>query len=119
MMKDIFNNKGFSLIEALIAMVILTIGIVSVLSMQATFATGTVDRSVMHALIDSASSALTRCQIDNATPSSLTYTHEGITTTVTLTGSCNPAADSCNPVSATASAKGKTFTISTMVCNFN
>lgn len=114
------NNRGFTLIEALIAMVILTIGIVSVISMQATFARGTVDRTVLNALIDSAASALNRCQIDNATPASLSYTHEGRTINVSITGSCNPASDTCNAVSATAThSTGKTFTISTMVCNFN
>ncbi|HIJ60426.1 MAG TPA: prepilin-type N-terminal cleavage/methylation domain-containing protein [Nitrospirae bacterium] len=117
----IHNNRGFTLLEALIAMVILTIGIVSVISMQATFAKGTVDRTVLNALIDSASSLLNRCQIDTGTPSSVTYTHEGRTITVTRTGSCNPNTDTCNAVSATAtdSLTNKTFTISTMICNFN
>ncbi len=118
MQSVIKNNKGFSLIEVLIATAILTIAILGFVSLQASFAKGTVDRTLLNSLIDAASSALTHCQNVNTSPPS-SYTYENnLVVNVSLQGSCRPALDRCNDVTATASASDKTFSLSTIVCNF-
>lgn len=113
------SQNGFSLIEALIAIVILATAIAGLVSLQASFAKGTVDRTVINSLIDAASSALTQCQADKTTASSLSYTYEdNIIVNVTLDKSCNVTIDECSQITATSSARGKTFKLSTFVCNF-
>ncbi len=112
------NNKGFSLIEALIAIAILSIAVLGLVAMQGIFATQTADRTLHNSLIDAASSALTHCQNVNTSPPS-SYTYENnLVVNVSLTGGCSPVTDSCNNVTATASALGKSFALTTRVCNF-
>ncbi len=113
------SQKGFSLIEALIAIAILAIAITGLISLQASFAKGTVDRTVINSLIDAASSALAQCQADKNTASTLSYTYEdNLVVNVSLDKSCNVTIDECSKITATSSAKGKTFRLSTYVCNF-
>lgn len=115
------SQKGFSLIEALIAIAILAIAIGGLISLQTSFAKGTVDRTVINSLIDAASSALTQCQADENTASSLSYKYEDedkLIVNVYLDKSCNVPKDECSLITATSSAKGKTFKLSTYVCNF-
>lgn len=115
-MKD---NKGFSLIEALIATAIVSIALIGLAGMQGIFATQTVDRTVQNSLVDAASSALTHCQNVSTTPGTLSFTYENnIVVSVALTGDCNPGLDSCNTVTATASARERSFPLTTRVCNF-
>lgn len=112
------SQKGFSLIEALIAVAIISIALIGLAGMQGTFATQTVDRTLQNSLVDAASSALSHCQNVNANPPA-SYTYEGgLVVNVTLSGGCNPGLDSCNDVTATASARGKSFALTTRVCNF-
>ena len=110
------NNKGFSLIEALIATVILTIAVLGIMALQGTFATQTVDRTLQNALIDAASSALSHCQNVGTSPPG-TYTYEGIAVTVSISGNCALALNTCSNVTATATARGRTFSMTTFVCN--
>ncbi|MDI6801641.1 MAG: prepilin-type N-terminal cleavage/methylation domain-containing protein [Thermodesulfovibrionales bacterium] len=116
------SQQGFSLVEALIATVILAIGITGFISMQASFASKSAVRTAINSLIDAASSALAQCQADKTTGSSLSYTYENnMVVTVTLNKSCNIAPDECDAVTATASAEGKgekPFKLTTYVCNF-
>jgi prepilin-type N-terminal cleavage/methylation domain-containing protein len=111
------NNKGFSLIEALIAIAILAIAITGLVAMQGKFAEQSADRVLLNSLIDAASSALTHCQNVQTTPPS-SYTYENnLIVSVRLNGNCYPADNTCNEVTATASAKNKSFQIKTIVCN--
>ncbi len=110
------NNKGFSFIEALIAIIVLTVAVLGLVSMQGTFATQSVDRTLQNALIDAASSALTHCQNVNTAPPG-TYTYEGIAVTVSISGNCALALNTCSNVTATATASGRTFSMTTFVCN--
>lgn len=113
------SQKGFSLIEALIAIAILAIGIIGTMSLQSSFGKHASDRTLINSLIDSASNALTQCQTNQDTGTSLSYTFENnLVVNVTLDGSCNVSADECVQRTATASAKGKTFKLSTYICKF-
>lgn len=113
------SQKGFSLVEALIAIAILAIGIIGTISLQSSFGKHASDRTLINSLIDAAANALTQCQTDQNTGTSLTYKFENnLIVDVTLDGSCSIPADECVQRTATASAKGKAFKLSTYVCNF-
>lgn len=111
------NDKGFSLIEALIAIAILAIAIGGLVVTQGTFSKQTVDRTLLNSLVDAASSALTYCQNVKDTPPSTFIYENNLIVTVSLSGTCNPSEDTCNNVSAEARARGKSFTLRTIVCN--
>ncbi len=112
------NNKGFSLIEALFAIAILSIALLGLASIQGIFATQTVDRTLQNSLVDAAASALTHCQnVNQAPPASYTY-ENNLVVNVALSGSCNPADNQCSQVTATASARGRSYALTTFVCKY-
>jgi prepilin-type N-terminal cleavage/methylation domain-containing protein len=113
------NNKGFSLIEAMIAIAILAIAITGLVVTQGTFARQTVDRTLLNSLLDAASNALTQCEAVRFTPNNLTFTYENnLIVDVSLSGTCNPV-NTCSPVTATAAAKGKKVELTTQVCVYD
>lgn len=113
----IINNKGFTLVEVLVSILILIIGVLAVMTLQSRFATATADRAVRNALIDAAASAIQHCESTLSTPPT-SYTYGGITVNVSISGSCSPSKNNCNNVTATATAQGKSFSLTTKVCNF-
>lgn len=115
------SRGGFTIIEAMIAVVILAVGIVGVITMVGVFSKDTVDRTLYNSLLDAASSGLTLCGAVSSTTSPLTYTYENnLVVTVTLSGgSCSPSANACNTITATANAKGKNVVLTTLVCNYS
>ncbi|MCC6345617.1 MAG: type II secretion system protein [Nitrospirales bacterium] len=111
---------GFSVIEALIAVAILSIALVGLVTTIGKFSSSTVDRTVLNCLVDAASTALYKCQagIDanpNTTCGSSTVSVTGVS------GYCAPATGACTTVTAvaTASPQGKTVSLTTQICNFN
>lgn len=113
-----YKNDGFTIVEVVIATLILLVGVVALISLQTRFATSTADRAIRNALIDAAASALQHCESTLSTPPT-SYTYGGITVSVSVSGSCSPSENSCNNVTATATAQGKSFSITTKVCNFS
>lgn len=113
----IINNKGFTLVEVLVSILILIIGVLAVMTLQSRFATATADRAVRNALIDAAASAIQHCESTLSTPPT-SYTYSGITVNVSISGSCSPSEETCNDVTVTATAQGKIFSLTTKVCNF-
>lgn len=117
MKKLIINKKGFTLIEVLVSIVILIIGVLALMTLQSRFATATADRAIRNALVDAAASALQHCESTLSSPPA-SYTYGGITVSVSVSGSCSPSQDTCNNVTVTATAQGKSFSLTTKVCNF-
>jgi prepilin-type N-terminal cleavage/methylation domain-containing protein len=111
------NNKGMTLIEVMIALLILSVGVLGVSAMQGTFASQSADRNLLNALTDAAMSAANQCHAQTTPPASVVS--GGVTVAIGLTGSCTPALDTCNEISVIASARGKSTRINTNVCNFN
>lgn len=115
--KKINEKRGFTLIEVLVSIVILIIGVLAVMTLQSRFATSTADRAVRNALVDAAASAIQHCESTLSTPPT-SYTYGGITVNVSVNGSCSPSEETCNDVTVTATAQGKSFALTTKVCNF-
>lgn len=109
--------KGFTLIEAMIAVTILTISLLGVVAMQVYFGTQTTDQSLKNCLVDSSMNALSQYK-GNSLPITSSVTCDIYTITVSLDQSTFPSSDNCSDVTATSSSMGKSFSIKTKVCNF-
>lgn len=118
LVKFIFKNKGFTLIEVLVSILILIIGVLAVMTLQSRFTTATADRAVRNALVDAAASALKHCESTHTDPPT-SYTYGGITVSISKSGDCNPGLNACNNVTVTATAQGKSFSLTSKVCNFD
>jgi Tfp pilus assembly protein PilV len=101
----------------MIALLILSIGVLGVSAVQGTFASQSADRNLLNSLTDAATSAANHCHAREAPPASVVS--GGVTVAIAITGSCTPALDTCNEISVVASAHGKSTRINTNVCNFN
>lgn len=117
-LKIIDKSKGFTLIEVLVSIVILIVGVLGVMTLMGKFSTSTLDRAFRNAIVDAAASAIDHCENTHTDPPT-SYTYGGITVTISKSGSCNPAANTCNNVTVTATAQGKSFSITSKVCNFD
>jgi len=123
------NRKGFTLIEAMLAITILTISLLGVVAMQAYLGSQTTDKAVLNCLLDTASNTLAQYRANADTITSPVLCDEG-RISVTVAGSAipsttasniypaYPAQSVCADVTITTSAKGKTFKLSSYVCNF-
>lgn len=110
--------KGFTLIEAMLAITILTISLLGVVAMQAYLGSQTTDKAVLNCLLDTASNTLAQYRANAGTISSPVSCDEGrISVTVSNPGSY-PAQSTCQDVTITTSASGKTFNLPSKVCNF-
>ncbi len=113
------QSAGFTLVEAMVSIAVLTIFLMGVVSMQAYFGTQTSDRELRTCLLENASSALVQRRNGSAS-TSFSFTCKNSSGTVsistqTLSG-VNPGA--CERVTATATAQSKTATVATSVCDF-
>lgn len=109
------NNKGFSLIEALIAIAITFFIATSIAGMLTMFGVHSKRGIDMTCLVNAAASAIEACRGGQTIS---TYNCGGLNITVSLSGSCTPAANQCNQVTATASYRGRQFSLTDFVCNF-
>jgi prepilin-type N-terminal cleavage/methylation domain-containing protein len=119
LIKTIRRPAGFTLIECMVSIAILTIFLMGVVSMQAYFGTQTSDRELRTCLLENAASALAqRRNGSTATSFAFTCRHSSGTVTIgasTLAGT-NPG--SCQAVTATATAQSKSASVTTSVCSF-
>ncbi len=111
------HEKGFTLLEALIGMALLTLTLMGTVAMMTYFGTQTSDQVLKRCLLDSASTALSQYRA-NSLPVSTTTTCRNITVNVSLDYTTFPLLNFCNDVTATASANGKSTKLKTKVCNF-
>jgi len=109
--------KGFTLIEALIAILIAAVLSAIVAGVITIFASKTSDRILMSCLIEGASSGINACKSGNFTNFQIEC--GGIKVDVEITqGVCNPPEGNCSDVRVTAKAKGWNFSLTDKVCNF-
>jgi len=122
-MRDKYFQKGFTLIEAMIAAALLSISLLGVVAMMVYFGTQTTDRTLRDCLLDKATSALMQFRTNNL-PISATFTCANKTGTLTISPTtyppdCNASPSTCCvDAAATAMGGGKTVVMRTRVCNF-
>jgi prepilin-type N-terminal cleavage/methylation domain-containing protein len=116
MIRLFIGKRGFTLIEAMIALAILSISLLGVVAMMVYFGTDTSDKNLKSCLLDRATSALSQYRA-NALPVPTSFTCTNRTGTMTMSHTTFPGPNLCNDVTATASAGGKTIQLSTKVCN--
>lgn len=111
------RKQGFTIIEAMVGLALLSITLLGVVAMMAYFGSHTSDRFLKNCLLDSAVNALDEYK-SNALPVASSFTCRGMPGSVTLSTGTFPVTDTCSDVTATVSAGGKTLSLQTKVCNF-
>ncbi|WP_297890071.1 hypothetical protein [Sulfurihydrogenibium sp.] len=111
-------NKGISLIESLIATVIIFFVAIGIMNMITMFGFSTQKRYAMECVINAVSSQVEKCK-SRQNPDS-TVSCGNYTVRITTNGSCQPS-QGCNEVSITGQIDRlniQPFTLRTVVCNF-
>jgi prepilin-type N-terminal cleavage/methylation domain-containing protein len=111
------NTKGFTLIELMIGMLLLSITLLGMVGMMVYFATQTSDNSLRACVLDNALNAMARHKA-NSLPVPTTFTCGTKGGTLTMSHTTFPADDACVDVTATASAGGRSVQLKDKVCNF-
>jgi len=107
--------KGFTLMEALIAIGIMSIALLGIIASQVYFGSQTSDQSLKDCLVGAASTYLS--QTAAGVTVDTTFTCEGgFSGTVSATSSASSTR--CNVVTVTATASGKSVTLSSKLCSF-
>lgn len=109
------NNKGFSIIESLISLVIIFFVVIGIMNMITYFGLDTKNRVMMECLISSVESAASQCKAMQTPAASVSC--QGYTINISTNGSCTPAENTCNDVTIQGSVNNRTFKLNTIVCN--
>lgn len=109
--------KGFTLLEAMVGITLLTLSLMGVVALMVYFGSQTSDKTLKGCLLDGATNAIAQYSA-NALPVGASFTCENISITVSMSHSTFPASNACNDVIATATAQGKSVQLKTKVCNF-
>jgi len=107
--------KGFTLIEALIAILITAILAGIIAGFFTSFAFKTSDKITFSCLVEGASSGISACKGGNIINS---INCGGNTVHIEINGNCNPDPETCSEITATAKMKGLSFSLTDKVCNF-
>ncbi len=111
----LLKNRGFTLIEALIAIVLAFFIVIGVANVVGFFPSSTADRLEMSCLVEGAVSGVEACRAGQVINS---IQCGGFTVNIDVNGSCAPSAGSCNEVTVTATLNGRSFSLKDTVCNF-
>ena len=106
-------NKGFSLVEALVAVIITFIVVLGIATMLGFFPNYVKDRTELSCLVEAASSGISACRAGIVINSVECGPYR---INVTVEGSCTPAKGTCGEITATAELGGRTFTLRDVVC---
>lgn len=110
------QNRGTSLIEALIGLLLLSICLLGVVGTMAYFSSNTADKSLRSCLLENAGNAIQQLKV-NALPVNTTFTCGGLSGTISMSQTTFPALNDCDDVTATATVGAKSVTLQTKVCN--
>ncbi len=118
------SNKGFSLLEALMSVLLVAILVMGVIGLTTMFTKYTRDDLISTCLLQAASSGI---EAKRADPSrdSIVINCGGLSVNVTITGNPPPqpptlgsGQSACAEITATASVSGRTMVLRDLVCNF-
>lgn len=109
------NNKGFSLIEALMAVSITFFIATTIAGMLTMFGVHSKKGIELTCLVNAAASGIEACRGGQTIS---TYTCGGININVSISGNCNPSQNQCNQITVTASYQNRKFSLTDYVCNF-
>jgi len=109
--------RGFTLIEAMIAITLLTFSLLGVVAMQVYFGSETTDKTLKNCLLDQATSALSYKRATGDNPNT-SFTCDNGTVSGSMSMSESTVSAYCKSVTATATAKGKSLSLNTLICNF-
>ncbi len=108
------RNKGFSLVEILVATAIFFLILVGASKLISSFGLYTKKQLVLSCLVQAADSAIDSCKAGVPINS---IKCGGLTINITLSGSCNPPLGVCNVITAQASYGKYSYSLSNEVCN--
>ena len=114
------NTKGSSLIEALIAVVIVIMIATGIMNMITMFGFSTKNRLAMECLINAVASQVEKCRAMETPDNQIKC--GGYSINITVNGSCQPNPANCNEVTITGTVQNiniSPFSLKTIVCNPN
>lgn len=134
------KQEGFSIVEILVSITILSTVSLSIMTMQSSFSKSTTNRYVYDSLNNVANNQMTKClnreNMDTSPVDTIksqisesgadvgqnvkVYFTSSITDSSGATANCQPAENTCNNVTikATNASRNKSVTIQSVVCNF-
>lgn len=107
--------KGFTMLEALIAIGIMSIALLGIIASQVYFGSQTADQSLKDCLVGAASTYLSQKTAD--VTADTTFTCEG-GLSGTLSATTTAASTRCNIITVTSTVSGKSVTLSSKICSF-
>ncbi len=107
-------QKGFTIIEVMVSLVLVAIGIATFATLQAFFANDTKNRFIYGCLITTASNGIAMCMDGETLPSSVQC--GGIQVNLSMNGTCSPPINGCSQITATASYNHLSYSESDNVC---
>lgn len=107
--------KGFTMMEALIAIGIMSIALLGIIASQVYFGSQTSDQSIKDCLVGASSTYLS--QKAAGLTADTTFTCEG-GLSGTLSATTTAASARCNIITVTSTVSGKSVTLSTKLCSF-
>ncbi|MEJ5339480.1 MAG: hypothetical protein WHS43_07485 [Aquificaceae bacterium] len=108
--------RGFTLVEGLVAVLITFIVAVGIAGLLTFFGIYNRQNILQTCLVQAASSAIEACRGGNAVGN---IQCNRFNVSISVSGSCNPRINSCSTVTATASAEGRSFSLTDIVCRFD
>ncbi|MBA4416356.1 MAG: hypothetical protein C0392_00370 [Syntrophus sp. (in: bacteria)] len=109
-------DRGFTLIEAMVGSLLLSLSLLGVVGLMVYFSTGAADNKLRNCLMENALNGLSQLKA-NVTVNT-TFTCGAASGTMSLSPSAFPAANACSDVTATAVGGGRTTQMTTRICNF-
>ncbi len=109
------KRTGFTIIEALIAILIVSIIAISIAGLISSFGLETSNRILLSCLMQGADSGIEACRSGDYISN---ITCGGILVNIQITGNCTPPPNTCSDIIVTATAKGKSVSLSDKICNF-
>ncbi len=107
------GKSGFSLIEALVAVLISMIVVIGIATMLGFFPIYVRDRTELSCLVEAANSGINACRAGIVINS---IECGSMNVNITIEGSCTPPKGECNEIRATATLGERSFSLRDVVC---